>query len=115
MDIPEDIHDESIAGHFTNLRDELRETVGNLIENCDGIYIGRTSAENVTIRAWWHENRDPDLWDEMILVYRTGSPNYVLQAEADLINFFWEYCDNDAPDGRGSFGDPPYYVYVLCR
>jgi hypothetical protein len=54
-------------------------------------------------------------YDEMILVYKTISLNWVRDLEAELIDHNWEIADNFIGGGGGRMGRPPYFVYVVVK
>ncbi len=55
------------------------------------------------------------IYDEMLVLYRTTSINYVSQLEDELIKHNWEHTDNKISGGGGDYGEPPYYLYVVRK
>jgi len=56
-------------------------------------------------------------YDEMIVLYRTRSLNFVRQAETRLVKHYQPYqlCRNINAGGGGNFGEPPYFLYVVIK
>jgi len=54
-------------------------------------------------------------YDEMILLYRTSSINFVSWLEKELVSHNWDISDNNIAGGGGNIGAPPYYLYVVIR
>jgi hypothetical protein len=52
-------------------------------------------------------------YDEMIVLYRSSSLDFVSQR--DLIEHNNEITKNRIAGGGGNYGDPPYYLYVVLR
>jgi len=54
-------------------------------------------------------------YDEMIVLYRSSSLDFVSQVECDLIEHNEEITKNRIAGGGGNYGDPPYYLYIVLR
>lgn len=55
------------------------------------------------------------IYDEMILLYRTSSIDYVSQLEGIIVDHNWEVADNMIAGGGGNIGAPPYYLYIVIK
>ena len=62
-------------------------------------------------RAGWY--RRNTRYSEMILLYQTSSDDHARDLERDMIDYYWEYCDNSISGGGGSMSGPPYYLYIV--
>lgn len=54
-------------------------------------------------------------YDEMIVLYRSSSLDFVSQVECDLIKHNEELAKNRVGGGGGNYGDPPYYLYIVLK
>lgn len=54
-------------------------------------------------------------YDEMIVLYKSRSLESVSEVERDLIEHNEEVARNVIGGGGGSYGDPPYYLYIVLR
>lgn len=54
-------------------------------------------------------------YDEMIVLYKSSSLESVSEVERDLIDHNKEITKNRIAGGGGSYGDPPYYLYIVLR
>lgn len=97
------------TGSYKAQLPKLKRRIRYSAERCAGFYIGIT---NRPPRRWpSHSNS----YDEMIVLYRTRSERLVTDMERELIDYFWDDCDNcirgGAPPGKG----PTYYLYIVRR
>ncbi|MYA62685.1 MAG: hypothetical protein F4X94_08955 [Dehalococcoidia bacterium] len=72
--------------------------------------IGITS--NPEGRAYQYDY-ESGMYNEMIIIYKTSSDSSVRTLEADLIEYYWDVCDNSIGGGGGGRGLPPYYLYIV--
>ena len=64
----------------------------------------------------WPEARWDDYgreYNEMIVLYKTTSKNYIRDLEWQLVEEYGQVVDNEAPGGSGGVKGPPYYLYVV--
>jgi len=54
-------------------------------------------------------------YTQMVVLYQTSSDRLVRGTESQLIDYHWDYSDNQAGGGAGTLGSPPYYLYVVMR
>lgn len=52
--------------------------------------------------------------DEMIVLYKRSSLDFVSHVECDLIEHNKEITKNRIAGG-GNYGDPPYYLYIVLK
>ena len=52
--------------------------------------------------------------DEMIVLYKSSSLDFVSHVECDLIEHNKEITKNRIAGG-GNYGDPPYYLYIVLK
>jgi hypothetical protein len=50
---------------------------------------------------------------KMIVVYKTDSIHHVRKLENVLVDYYWEYNDNETGGGGGNYGPPPHYLYLV--
>jgi hypothetical protein len=54
-------------------------------------------------------------YDKMFVVYRSQSINSVSALECELIEHNRELADNIIAGGGGSYGNPPYFLYLVIK
>lgn len=101
------IRDASVTGHASGEFPVLRRKIRRYLNRGYSLKIGITSNPE----GRWRKHSSE--YDRMVLLYKTKSRNYVTAMESDLIDAFWDYCDNSIGGGGGSDGGPPYWVYVV--
>lgn len=95
------------TGSVSNVTTNLKRSLSGLIRNGCRFKIGITNNPNV---RWNHHKY---YYSEMKVVYQTTSLKNVRLIEAILVDYYWEYCENIISGGGGSYGLPPYYLYVV--
>lgn len=104
---------EEWAGPYKSVLPSLRAAIGQYARNNDEIKIGLT----VDPDRRWHAHKT-DEWVEMVVLYKTSSPDFAKKVEKDLIEHGWKsHLDKSWNEitGGGSLqhGHSKYYVYVL--
>ena len=99
-----------VTGGYLRVYPKLKCRISQYKRDGDSFKIGRT--RNPTNRA---NQPDYSEYDEMILLYKTTSPNFVSEVEDALINDFREECENFNRGSGGPLGEPPYFIYVVRR
>ncbi|MCY4240555.1 MAG: hypothetical protein OXD36_02295 [Rhodobacter sp.] len=103
------------TGHISEIIPTLRKALGAYARHNAGFKVGITANPE----GRWRQHRK-DGWREMVVIYRTASPDSVREAERLLIEHGWE-CHPDAiwNEQRGGGGGPmkgkadAYFVYVV--
>jgi hypothetical protein len=89
------------TGHLSNLIPSLRRALGQYARYCNEFKIGLTTNPE---QRWSRHTRDG--WDDMVVVYSTGSEDYAADAETLLIEHGWDAdympeCWNSVRGGGG--------------
>ena len=78
-------------------------------DRCSRFKIGITGDPDR--RAYQYGN----LYDDLVVVYKTRSEKFVRDWEWYLTCCYWGDCDNSIKGGGGKLEGPPYYLYVVRR
>jgi len=54
-------------------------------------------------------------WRKMIILYKTTSKKYIDSLEKEVIDYHWDYVENEVSGGGGQKGVSPYYLYILIK
>jgi len=101
------------TGHANDdLVARLKRSVNTYLVNHKKIKIGITN--NPETRKSAHKRHETQ-WDAMHVKYETSSRDYVTYMEAILVEYFWDYIENEIGGGGGNYGNGPYYLYVLIK
>ena len=110
------IHWNPITGRYGDeLFSDLRKRVSRIIgprsrRGRRKPWIGITS--NPEERARWYSAKN---YDEMFLLYKTRSENFVRDAEWDLLDHFKRRAKRVNGGPGGPLGEPPHYLYIVRR
>lgn len=101
-----------VSGHPSAVVDEIIRLVSGLTrgDSFSRFKIGRTSDPEGRFAK-----KDYNIYDEMVVVYRTDSVDNVDLMEALLVEHNEEWADNEVAGGGGPLGDAPYFVYVVRK
>ncbi len=100
------------TGNFSDVKRFLIRSISQYTRYHNNVKIGITCAPNR--RKSQHKKGDSN-WSKMVVKYQTSSVNYINEMEKILIEYNWEFIENEAKGGGGRNGNPPYYLYVLLR
>lgn len=97
------------TGQFEDIKGSLIRNISQYSINNNAIKIGITSNPERKIK----EHLDSNLgWKKMVIKYQTSSVNYINVMEEILINYHWEYTNNE----RNMFNQSKfYYLYILIK
>ena len=98
-----------ITGRPSAVITPLRRRIAANIRFCISLKIGITS--NPKERALDYSSE----YDDMMLLYKTSSDNYVKDMERRMICEYWDYVDNSIGGGGGRLGSAPYFLYIVRR
>ena len=101
-------NDSIITGTPRAVLPRLRAGILRQSKNCAGFYIGITSD------YWRRSSSYASNYDDMVVLYRTTSEKYVRQVEHELVDYFWNTCDNLTGGGGGGLGRQPFFLYIVC-
>ena len=101
------------TGWPSNLKSSFRRRVSAYVRNVD-FYDFKIGITNNPKRRFREYRNSDDVYDRMIVIYETSSLDSVRHFEALMIDDY-EYSANFASGGGGSYGDPPYFMYVVIR
>lgn len=97
------------TGHFEDVKGSLIRNISQYSINNNAIKIGITTNPEVRIRE--HQNSNLG-WKKMIVKYQTDSINFINVMEEILINYHWEYVNNEKNVTKPN---NPYFLYILIK
>lgn len=95
------------TGRPNQIISTLRRRISALIRADVDFKVGITNNPQARARAYGYE------YDEMIVLYRTSSDDFVRDLESALVYEYWYMNDNLTGGGGGGRGMPPYYLYIV--
>ena len=100
------------TGSINEVKESLIRSVGQYIRHYSKVKIGITN--NPSKRQGEHA-RSRTKWNKMVVKYKTSSVNFINQIEKIVIDYHWDYIENEIGGGGGPDGEAPYYLYVLLK
>ena len=97
------------TGPYKKQLPKLKRRIRYYAGRCAGFYIGIT---NWPPERWQSHSKS---YDEMIVLYKTRGERLVTSMERELIDYFWDDCDNCIRGGAPPGYDPPYFLYIVRR
>lgn len=100
------------TGWPSNLEGSFHRRVSAYVRNCDenNYKIGITNNPERRFRE--HKRSG---YNKMIVMYRTSSWKSAGDMEDRLIEYCEKYSANLVRGGGGSYGDPPYFLYLIIK
>lgn len=97
------------TGQFDDIKDSLIRNLSQYSINNNGIKIGVTTNPERRIKEHHNSNLG---WKKMIVKYQTNSVTYITIMEEILVNYHWEYLNNER---KMSNQKDSYYLYILIK
>jgi hypothetical protein len=100
---------EMSTGWPSQVLESLRRAVAAYVRSANGFKIGRTSTPASRFSQAYSA-----VYDEMVVIYETGSSDHADEVESELVEFFTD-SHNFVAGGGGPVGPSPHFVYVVIE
>lgn len=101
-----------VTGNFENSSTFLRRSISQYT-TWNKVKIGITNNPD---GRWRQHSKSDEGWARMIVKYRTNSLQLIKEMERQLIEYQWEFIENQVGGGGGNLGATgPYYLYILLK
>ncbi len=99
-------------GNFSDVKNCLIRSISQYTRYYESVKVGITCDPKRRINE---HNKSNVNWNKMVVKYETVSVRFINEMEKILIDYHWEFIENEIKGGGGPNGKPPYYLYVLLK
>ena len=100
------------TGPMNTVVSSLNRSIGQYTSKNKRVKIGITNSPK---RRMNEHVRGGIKWDYMIIKYETSSISFASKLESVLIDYHWDYIENEIGGGGGDYGKEKQYLYVLIK
>jgi hypothetical protein len=101
------------TGSFSDMKDFLIRSIQSYITHHNSVKVGITCDPD---RRFYKHSCSEKHWKKMVVKYETSSVAYINNMEKALIEYHFDFIENEINGGGGPNGkNGPYYLYVLLK